>query len=164
VNGQRPHRYKIWTMWETEPRTIPHKIFRLLVGPEQVKRPEILEGILLSPPWLLLLLLLIVTNLRHWTVVLRSTPPSHSFLPSTHQTNRLIYLYLFPVCGVVLGPLNPWRWRRCVFFQNIQKHPTKRLFIFVLSIPLCYVKFRNYALSNTTHWILIHYNLYFLHW
>jgi hypothetical protein len=28
-------------------------------------------------------------------------------------------------------------------------------FIFVVSIPLCYINYRSYILSNTTHWILI---------
>jgi hypothetical protein len=35
-------------------------------------------------------------------------------------------------------------------------------FIFVVSIPLCYIRFRSYTLSNTTHWMLIHFNTYFI--
>jgi hypothetical protein len=35
-------------------------------------------------------------------------------------------------------------------------------FIFVVSIPLCYIKFRSYTLSNTTHWMLIHFNTHFI--
>jgi hypothetical protein len=34
--------------------------------------------------------------------------------------------------------------------------------IFVVSIPLCYIKFRSYTLSNTTRWMLIHFNTYFI--
>jgi len=37
--------YVISTMWETKPRTTPQKISRLLVGPEQVTRPETLQAI-----------------------------------------------------------------------------------------------------------------------
>jgi hypothetical protein len=35
-------------------------------------------------------------------------------------------------------------------------------FICVVSIPLCYIKFRSYTLSNTTHWMLTHFNTYFI--
>jgi hypothetical protein len=37
----------------------------------------------------------------------------------------------------------------------------KGYFIFLVSIPLCYIKFRNYTLSNTTRWILMHFNIHF---
>jgi amino acid permease len=33
-------------------------------------------------------------------------------------------------------------------------------FIFVVSISLCYIKFRSYTLSNTTRLILINFNTY----
>jgi hypothetical protein len=34
-------------------------------------------------------------------------------------------------------------------------------FISVVSIPLCYINYRSYILSNTTRWMLIHFNTYF---
>ena len=33
--------YKIWTMWETKRRTTHRKISQMLMGPEQVTRPEL---------------------------------------------------------------------------------------------------------------------------
>ena len=57
-------------------------------------------------------------NLPHCTAGLRSTPPRHCFIAYTNQTNRLICLYLFPVCGIRLGPPNPWGWRYFVTFTT----------------------------------------------
>jgi hypothetical protein len=37
--------YEITTMWETKRKTIPQKTSQMLMGPEEVMRPEALQAI-----------------------------------------------------------------------------------------------------------------------
>jgi hypothetical protein len=47
-------------------------------------------------------------------------------------------------------------------WKNLEVQRVHDCCIFVVSIPLCYIKFRSYTLSNTTCWMLIHFNTWFI--
>jgi hypothetical protein len=62
------------------------------------------------------------------------------------------------------GPHFDNHWTSIILYTAIQHFTDRRHLycIFVVSIPLCYIQFSSYTLYNTTRWMLIHFNTYFI--